>query len=177
MNHQFCTPGSFQRRTGSLAALALLFGLFWLDTACAKEMYTWTDENGVSHFSDVPPESGEAQQISVEEVYAPGTGDVYAVEETTVPEPSAPNGDPASESQKSRAQQLRDQLAEERQKRKESQAETAALCAKNKKLVEQLEPARRVYYTGEDGQEARMDDEERVGMVEEAKTFISKNCK
>jgi hypothetical protein len=177
MKHEFCTPGPFQRRTEILTALALLLGFFWLSTVCAAEVYTWTDENGVSHFSDVPPESGDSQQINVEDSPPPGTDSAYAVDETSAPGSPAESGDPASQSTESRAQQLRDQLAEERKERKESQAKTAAECAKNQQLVEQLEPARRVYYTDDEGEEARMDDEQRVGMVEEAKAFIAKNCK
>ena len=160
-----------------VATLALLLGFFWLNTAGASEVYTWTDENGVSHFSDVPPESGDAQQIELEEAYSPGSDSAYTVDETSTPAPSATSDDPASQSPPSRAQQMRDQMAQERKERNESQAETAALCAKNRQLVEQLEPSRRVYYTDEEGEQARMDDEQRVGMVEEAKAFIAKNCK
>lgn len=157
--------------------MALLLGFFWLSTACATEVYTWTDENGVSHFSDLPPESGDSEQIAVEDAYFPGSSDAYADDETAAPDPSAESGDPAAQSPPSRAQQVREQLAKDNQERKEAQAETAALCAKNRQLVEQLEPARRVYYTDAQGEQARMDDEKRVGLVEEAKSFIAKNCK
>jgi len=160
-----------------LTALALLLGCFWLNTAGAKEVYTWTDENGVSHFSDVPPESGQSQQISVEDAYFPGTNVPDATDQTSAPALPEDNGDPESQSPASRPQQMRDQMAKERREREEKRAETAALCAKNQKLVDQLEPARRVYYTDDQGEQARMDDEKRVGLVAEAKDFISKNCK
>ena len=47
-----------------LCALALTVG----QAATAAEVYTWTDENGVVHFSDAPPESGESATLQVEEI-------------------------------------------------------------------------------------------------------------
>jgi len=44
--------------------IALLFGYFLIAQAEAQQqkMYSWTDENGVVHFSDVQPEGQQAQE-------------------------------------------------------------------------------------------------------------------
>jgi hypothetical protein len=125
----------------------------------------------------MPPESGNAQQIEVEEAYYPGSSDAYTEDETPAAALSGEDDDPMTENPQKLAQQRREQLAADRQKRKEAQAETAALCEQNQQLLERLEPARRVFYTNEEGEEVRMDDEQRVGLVAEAKDFVDKNCK
>jgi hypothetical protein len=43
--------------------------------------------------------------------------------------------------------------------------------------LEQIEPSRRVFYTDESGETVRLDDERRVGLVEESKAFLAGNCK
>ena len=44
-----------------LMLLALLVGV-----AVASGIYKWVDETGVTHYSQVPPPSGEAQEIRIE---------------------------------------------------------------------------------------------------------------
>lgn len=170
----------FQSRTETLfilAILAILAGFCWLNTGWAAEVYTWKDADGVTHFSDMPPEAGNAQQIEVEEAYYPGSSGAYTNDEASASEPSGEDDNPMTENPQKLAEQRREQLAKDRQDRKEAKAETDALCEQNRQLLERLEPARRVFYTNEQGEEVRMDDEQRVGLVEEAKDFIAENCK
>ncbi len=179
MKQVICTQRPVQRRTGILFVLAILAGFCWLNTGWAAEVYTWKDADGVTHFSDMPPESGDAQQIEVEEAYYPGSSGAYTDGEAgaSEPEPSGEDDNPMTENPQNLAEQRREQLARDRQEREEAKAETDALCEQNRQLLERLEPARRVFYTNEQGEEVRMDDEERVGLVEEAKDFMAENCK
>lgn len=169
--------GFVHQRAGILLTLLVVVGFCWLNTASAKEVYTWKDQNGVIHFSDTPPVSGNSQLIPLEGAYSPGSSSAYTDEEKAPADPPGESDDPMTENPASLAQQRREQLATDRKDRKEKQAESAALCSKNEQLLERLEPARRVYFTNEQGEEVRMDDEQRVDLVEEAKDFIAKNCK
>ena len=67
-------------------------------------------------------------------------------------------------------------MAEVRKERREAQAEIDLMCQKHSKRVEQIEPYRRVYYTNEQGERERMDDNLRVELVDESKAYIAENC-
>jgi hypothetical protein len=177
MKRGFCRQGSFHLRAEILLLLIVLAGFCWLNTACAKEVYTWKDKNGVTHFSDLPPASGNSQLIQVEDVYSPGSAGAHPVEDTAGAGPPGENDEPMTENPQTLAQQLRDQLASDRKERKEARVESAALCEKNRQFLARIEPARRVMYTNEQGEEVRMDDEQRVNLIKEAEDFIAKNCK
>ena len=127
-----------------------------------KQMYSWTDENGVVHFTDERP---VGQEVTVH--------DISESDPSTATSPSQ-QVDVASEP--SLAQQRRDEIA---QRRQEIQAEAAvndAECAAKRAEVAELEPHRRVFFTNEEGETERMDDVERTNRVAEAKAFIEKNC-
>ena len=159
--------------------LAIAFGL--LGTAAgAAEVYTWTDENGVLHYSDTPRADGEMDTLDVEEIYRPGSTDAYSA--PAVPaEPTAAAGteatsDAPTEAPRSAAQQRREQIASDRAERLEQQQETERLCQRHRQRLEQMEPARRVFYTNEQGEEVRMDDDQRIGLIEESRAFLAANC-
>jgi len=143
----------------------------------AAEVYTWKDKDGVTHFSDIPPENKPSQLIDAEEAYRPGSAGAYPASGETDPSSSAGTNSLFTESGAEIAQQRREQLAQDRKERREAQAETEALCQKNKDLLARLEPARRVMYINDEGEEVRMDDPQRVGLIQETKDFVSKNCK
>ncbi len=111
MKQEFSMQRPVQHRTPILFILAILAGCCWLNTAWAAEVYTWKDQDGVTHFSDMPPESGDAQQIEVEEAYYPGSSSAYAEDEATAAEPSAEDDDPMTENPQKLAEQRREQLA------------------------------------------------------------------
>lgn len=155
---------------GFLGVAALLAG----GPLAAAEVYTWTDENGVLHYSDTPRTDGPAETIEAEEAYRPGSADAY-------PAPAAPQEAQAvaesAAAPQSAADARREELASQREERRESQAEMERLCAQHRQRLEQVEPSRRVFYTDEAGETVRMDDEERVALVEESRAFIDKNCR
>jgi hypothetical protein len=162
--------------TGVLGTAALLAG----GSLAAAEVYTWTDENGVLHYSDTPRTDGPMETIEAEEAYRPGSADAYpapvASEEAQAAPEASPSATESAEAPQSAADARREELASRREERREAKAETDRLCAQHRQRVEQMEPSRRVFTTGEDGEPVRMDDEERVALVAESKAFIDKNC-
>jgi len=177
MKREFSTKGYSDRPARILPLLAVLVAGFGFDRALAAEVYTWTDPQGVTHFSDVPPENAESRQIEVEDAYRPGSSGAYPVAEPAQAGPGDEAAEPPGESAKSIAQQRREQLAKDREEKRIAQQENQILCAKFQQRLEQMEPARRVFYTNEAGEQVRMDDEERVGLVDEAKEYLAKNCR
>lgn len=148
--------------------------------AAAKEIYTWTDENGVVHYVDSPPAHPGAVSRDAPEAYRPGTSDVV------YPAASAPAADDGTDvdgvdtagaaGEPSVADQKRAEMAAKRAEQQQHQAEMDEVCARARQRLEQIEPYRRVFYTDESGETARMDDEQRVAEVEEMKQFIRTNC-
>ena len=131
-------------------------------SAQSKQMYSWTDENGVVHFTDERPADQEVSVI-----------DIPDSQPQTAVSPSQP-ADEANES--SLAQQRRDEIAQRRQENREQAAVLEVECATKRAEVEALEPHRRVFFTNEEGETERMDDVERTEQVAEARAFIEANC-
>ena len=128
----------------------------------SKQMYRWTDENGVVHFTDTRP---EGQDVTV-----------YDIPESEQQVISSPSGQADTAGEPSLAQQKREEMARKREETQAAQAVNDAECAAQRSEVEQLEPHRRVYFTNEQGETERMDDVERANRVAEAKAFIETNC-
>ena len=147
---------------------ALIFACASGTSVLATEVYTWTDKDGVVHYSDMPSESAEVLEIDVQEVYKPG-----AVE-LAKPGSESPAG--SEDSPLSAAQQRRERMAKNREERREAKAETEQMCARHRQRLEQMEPARRVFYTDESGESVRMDDDQRMELIKEDKDYIAKNC-
>ncbi|MDH3787048.1 MAG: DUF4124 domain-containing protein [Xanthomonadales bacterium] len=135
----------------------------------ATEVFTWKGQDGVVHYSDMPPENVDSRLIRVDGVYKAGT---------TVPEPATQaDGNDAGTDTRSVAQQRREKIAEDREARREAREEAERLCARHQQRLEQMEPARRVFYTDDTGESVRMDDDQRMALISESKEFIAKNCR
>jgi len=145
--------------------------------AVATEVYTWTDADGIVHFSDAPPESGESETLQVDEIYRPGSADAFP-EPQDAPADAAANANEVEtpEPELSAAQQRREQILRERTERQQAAAEAERLCALHRQRLEQMEPARRVFYTNEQGESVRMDDDQRMGLIDESKQYLADNC-
>lgn len=153
----------------------------------AAEVYTWTDADGVLHFSDTPRTDGQSETIEAKEAYRPGTGDAYAppAEAAEAATDAADAADAevevdaavSGQAPLSPAAARREEQALERERRREEQAELDRLCAQHRQRLEQVEPSRRVFYTDANGETVRLDDEERVRLVEESRAFLAGNCK
>jgi len=151
--------------------------------AVADEIYKWTDENGVVHFDDRPPQGQNTQTIDIPPAPLAGSAEPKPSPNDTQPgndnsaanAPNAPGEEDAAPL--SLADQRRAQLATDRENKRETREEMERMCEQRRKRLTQMEPARRVFYTDEDGQSVRMDDDLRVDLIEEDKVFIAKNCK
>jgi len=143
----------------------------------AAEIYSWTDENGTVHYSETPPANGEMATLEVEEIYRPGTADTTAtpVDEPEAASAASPEEEPAAPL--SAAEQRRQKIAEDRAERQAKEAETEQLCARHRQRLEQMEPARRVFYTDAEGESVRMDDDLRMSLIDESRDYLDKNCK
>jgi hypothetical protein len=124
-------------------------------------MYSWTDENGVVHFSDTAPPGQDVQPQSLPSAVPPGS---------VSPEP-----DPAAAP--SAAQQRREEIARKADETAAQQELNKAQCAGWQAELERLEPNRRVYSTNEQGETERMDDVVRTDRVAELHDLIGKNCR
>ena len=155
-------------RPGLVLTLAVIFTSAAAFSAHATEVYTWKDESGVVHFSDTPPETVDSQQINVEGAYKPGT--------VEPPQPASATPAEPGETPQSAAQQRRERMATEREERRENRELNEQLCARHRARLEQVEPARRVFFTNEEGESVRMDDDQRMALIQEDKDFIAKNC-
>lgn len=151
-------------RKTMIYAIAALFPLALLLSApaWAQQMYKWTDENGVVHFSETPPAGQEA-------------------EASDIPEGAQPMGqaemsEPVPGDMHSAAQERRDELARNREQAQAEAAIRDAECAAKRAEVASLEPNRRVFYEDASGETVRMDDQVRVDRVAAAKKFIQENC-
>lgn len=146
--------------------------------ALAKEIYTWTDENGVVHYVDKRPDNPEAKAMQAPEAYRPGSVSAQPAD----PEESSPDGAPGSEAGDSPNQQLspadarRQELAAAAEQRNAQRAQLNAVCGQARSQLAEIEPNRRVFYENEQGETVRMDDVERVQRVEQLKQIIAENC-
>lgn len=146
----------------------------------ASEVYSWTDKDGVVHFGDRPPEGQESRTIVIPQAKSSGIDDPKPGPESTSPQNSSDTANVRGDEEaptRSLADQMRDQMALDRKIKRENTEEMDRACAKHRQRLAQIEPSRRVFYTDEKGQTVRMDDQERVGLIEEDKEFIAENCK
>jgi hypothetical protein len=151
--------------------------------AVAGEIYSWTDKNGVVHYGDRPPEGQKTQIVVVPQAPRPDSPGAYPSPDGAQPgsENNAADATSAAGEQEtaplSLADQRREQLAKDRKEKGEAREDTERMCAKHRKRLTQMEPARRVFYTNEKGESVRMDDDLRIELIEEDKAYIAENCK
>jgi hypothetical protein len=149
-------------------ALTATFTLSLTDVEAKDEIYRWVDENGLVHFDDQPDPQGRAEQIDVQ-----SSSGISAQPAAT---PAVTGTDPAQAPAPSYAQQRRDERAEARRKAAQEQEVYDEACAQRRQLVAQMAPSTRLMATNEDGEVVRMDDNDRLEILDEAKTYIAANC-
>lgn len=162
-----------------IAALQLTAGN---GIAVATEVFKWTDANGVVHYGDRPPDGQKAQLVNV-------WGAPRSTRTQAAPEPGSAQAGTASDAMtadsskgqesaptQSLADVQREKMARNRKEQRETQAEMDRMCATHRQRLESVEPNRRVFYTDENGESVRMDDDKRIALVDESRDFIEKNC-
>jgi hypothetical protein len=130
----------------------------------------------LKHFSDRAPAEATA---NVEEISA----SVETITVETAPDPldneeadsTAASQDPAAD-ELSYADQQRLAIEEKREGQREKQAERQRICLQARDELARVEPNRRVYSTDDDGETTRMDDDQRVNLVEENKQLVAEYC-
>ena len=129
--------------------------------AGAAQVYSWTDEDGVVHFSDRQPMGQDAQVEDMPDQAPPAGPSPYA----------------DTQSGSNAAQQRRDEIESKARESQAKQAEIDRNCRAWQDEVDRLEPNRRVFYTNEQGETERMDDVARTDRVAELKSLIAQNCR
>ena len=135
-----------------------------MDAAAEDEIYRWVDEHGVVHFGNRPGGQAGAEKVDIPESQI----------NNTQPGATTASGDTGMEP--SYAQQRRDERAEKHREAAEKEQALEAGCAQRRQLVAQLEPSTRVMVSYEDGTVTRMDDNDRLEKLNEAKAYIAENC-
>lgn len=156
-------------------ARAVFVSALLMAPALSAEVYRWTDENGVTHFSQTPPPDG--QEAEIEDV--PDTAGEAAVEGAGIDFDGAQSnlaeGSGGTDT-RSAAELKRREIAERHADARSAREEAQRLCSQARSRLARIEPNRRVYYTNDEGETVRMDDEERVTEVEELRAFLAENC-
>ena len=129
----------------------------WLALASSAfgAVYKWTDEEGVTHFSDLPPHQG-AQRITVKPASLPPPGKA-AAQETK----------PAGESDSAERTADGDQANPER----------AEYCRRARDDLKRYQAAERLVRENEQGKTVVISNEEREKLLEGVRKDIEKWCK
>lgn len=132
------------------------------------EIYRWVDEDGVVHFGDKTEAHPGAEKVNINPVQDNGLGKNLPHDMAEADQPADPEISPA--------QQKRDERAARKKAAAEQQQQTAATCQQARERVATLEPSPRVLVKNEDGSVNRMDDNQRLELLDEAKAYIAANC-
>jgi hypothetical protein len=151
-----------------MAILVTALGFSAPDAVAKDEVYRWVDEDGVVHYSNLPGEQDNAEPVTIRKS--------RGLSNQPASTPAAADPTQLEEPQPSYAQQQRDERARIRKEAALRSQEIAAGCAQRRQLVAQLEPSTRVMITLEDGSVIRMDDNERLETLAEAKDYIAEKC-
>jgi hypothetical protein len=165
-----------QRLGPCLFLLVCTVAAAWTAPARGSEVYTWTDENGVVHYSDAPSADKAAKIVEVEEGSRPESGDADPYPAEADSPPAEDLDSEPDDTAMTPAQQKREKLARERAERREEQAETERLCTLHRQRLERMEPARRIFHTNEQGESVRLDDDRRLELIDESRDFLADNC-
>jgi len=131
-----------------------------LPLAASADIYKWVDDKGQVHYSQNPPAQGPYDNVTPE-LPASGT--------STSPRAAKPAGHANG------SNNADDKAA---QQALQSKADNAERCAKAREQISFLQEktAHRLFVTGEDGQPARMTDEQFGERLKDAQDAAAKYC-
>ncbi len=148
-------------RVPGFVRLSLLSATLLLASGVNAEIYKWVDENGQTHYTQQPPESGQAETIQVP--------------------PPPPIDDTAAEVEELIEQQeAAEKSAREAEQEQQQEAERLAAIQKNCEIAQanlklyQDNPGRRMM--DEAGNVYRLTEEERQQKIEESRQQIEEFC-
>ncbi|HZR38176.1 MAG TPA: DUF4124 domain-containing protein [Nevskia sp.] len=133
-----------------------------LPLAASAQIYKWTDANGQVHFSQNPPKQGSYQDVTPQ---GPISGTSTDSNGRPLPPPPRSGGGSSSGSAPA-TQAMR------------AGADNAERCAKANERIAYLQEktAHRLMVTGDDGQPARMTDEQFDQQLKDARDAAAKYC-
>jgi hypothetical protein len=134
--------------------------------ALADDIYRWVDKNGTVHFGSLPPQGVDAELIS----------SVPAAPAEAPADPNAPDPAFANPAEKSPGQIAREEREARRAEQQKQKADLEPQCVAMRQQVEELEPHTRVIVRDKDGTVRRLEDDQRLKAVADAKAFIADNC-
>ncbi|MEM9532210.1 MAG: DUF4124 domain-containing protein [Pseudomonadota bacterium] len=135
----------------------VLLGLVFATAHGAERVYKWVDENGVTHFSSTPPPEG-AERVKINRAPRPSAGAAAAAESA-----AAPQGELYAD-----AVQPDNSAIEAENARRQ--------CEKGRNMIAQIEPRPRVFRVDADGTRTYLEDEERMELLDEARSLVSEFC-
>ncbi len=148
-------------KTPALWGLAL--GLALAAPLQAAEIYKWVDEEGVTHYSQQPPPSGDADRVGVD----------------TPPDEEIAREREEMEETGERLEAQREQRREAEQQAQENAAERERRqqrCADLRASLQKLTENRRLLVPDEEGNVRRLSEEERQQRVAERRRQIDEQC-
>ncbi|MBN1378845.1 MAG: DUF4124 domain-containing protein [Gammaproteobacteria bacterium] len=129
---------------------------------CA-EVYKWTDENGQTHYSDIPQDQ-PSNKITVNEK----------------PESSS---EPSDADRRDYQKRVLDSFAQERQQKQQKkeeqekkQAEQRKQCEQARKRLSDVETAGYLYEKDKDGEKVIFTDEQRQAATDQARAAVKQYC-
>lgn len=162
------------KRITNTLALGLALALIAQAAPAADQVYRWVDGQGVVHYGDHPPEGVKATLVGVK----PNTVQIASPEPASRPATGEEAADPeAAEPAPSYAEQSRLDRADKRRQQQEEARKLQAECAVMQRQKDWVEPSPRVIVEDGEGNSRRLDDDERLKLLEEASAFLEKNCR
>jgi len=149
--------------------------IFWLSAlafACslsvqAAQVYKWTDDKGVTHFSAQPPDGQKVNEVDVKvapQINGGGSAPTYKMP-NGAQQPSVSNDTQQQELERKVKAQVR-----------EDQAKVQAYCDQSRQNLAQLRNNPRVMVQAGRGETRRLTEEERQQRLAETQLSIEQNC-
>ena len=152
MNHDAPDTDRFRHHPESAVAVHKC------DGSCRNRHLQWVDKNGETHFSQLPPKQGEAQQIDPD----------YA---TPIPSSGESTGEPAAPAPK------KDTLKPDQTITVLNKAEAQKACAQAKEQMNMLrDPKNQPMVQEKDGKYRPLTAEEIAGRIKQAEEVANKAC-
>jgi len=158
-----CHHLAISARPMTAVCALLIFGLSGgMTTAQASSIYSWVDANGVQHFSAMPPLDRDDYQI----VSIDGTTTLLTRADNQSRQPAA-EATPEEESVITAPDTTVTVIDPE---------VVARNCERARQNLFLIDSRRRIVITGDNGEQRRLDDNERAALMQKSQDYIDENC-
>jgi hypothetical protein len=161
---RFTTTGS----TVLVPAIAMAFSCLLVTIVMAQtaSVYRWVDENGITHFTDLPPESADVQN----------TGIRYQRTNPAAVQARLNQNQEAAQANRENLAEASERAAETREEKKISERERKERCQKAREQSTSYDTAHRLYRRTPDGGREYLSDDEIDKARSEADKSVSEWC-